>query len=178
MMILLLLGLLPLCIGGLLVPIQRHVGEKATVIPDEAYHAMQRTLLATLDGVSQKSFVDNWLQLLSENVTVCYPFAGLVDASCLHGLAQVKKTWTPQAGMNGTVAIDQNSYWISSSAANLKLGVWSYTTASSYNTKGVSCVVMFQGIVMYSLDPSNPSQILSWLEAPDSARLNNTYPCV
>jgi hypothetical protein len=147
-------------------------------IPDAAYRTMQTTLLKAMDGVSQHGFVFNWMNLLSDNVTVCYPFAGVVDSSCELGLAQVKKVWAQQAAMNGTVAIEQDAYYISRSAAGLKLGVWSYTTAASYIHNGKSCVVMFQGTAMYALDPTDPTRIITWLESPDQDRIDNTYPCV
>ena len=114
-------------------------------------------------------------------MTVCYPFSGQIDSSCELGLAQVKKVWAGQQALNGTVAIQQDSYWISRGVTGQKIGVWVYSSAASYLRTGPGptsdCVVLFQGVAMYTLDPADPTKITSWLEAPDSDRIDRTYPC-
>ena len=150
-------------------------GEKD--IDDNDYYKMANQLSSTLDCVTGYDFVMNWINILSDNVTVCYPFVGIINQNyCLFGLDQVKQAYNNSQGANFT-SIQQEKFYISKYPPT-KIGVWYYSLSSSYlsNDYG-SCSVLFDGVVNFSLDPANTSLILKWLETPDSNRINQTYPC-
>ena len=153
------------------------------VIDDSDYYSMSDHLSSILDGVSGYDFVMNWIDILSNNVTVCYPFVGIIDSDyCLFGIDEVKKVWNNSQRANYT-SIQRQLFYISKyppipPQQTKKLGIWHYTTSAAYfsNDYG-SCSVLFNGVVNFALDPSNTSLILQWLETPDSNRINQTYPC-
>ena len=147
-------------------------------IVDDDYYAMAQTLSSIMDCVSGYDFIMNWIDILSDNVTVCYPFVAQIDDEyCLYGLEQVKQAWIPNTSMTNYSSTEQTRFYISKYPP-LKLGVWHYTTSASYLSDDYgSCSVQFSGVVNFALDPTNTSLILKWLETPDSNRINNTYPC-
>ena len=166
------------CLGFIVLSLYAHTikGE----IPDNAYYSMAEILSQKLDNVNGYDFNFNWLDLLSDNVTVCYPFIGIISPEyCIYGYNAVKE-WIIISGSGSQTnftAIEQTGFFISKYLSQ-KLGIWSYVLSSSYmNTIYGSCVVQFTGIVQFDLDPSNTSSIIKWFEVPDSNRINQTYPC-
>lgn len=158
------------------IPVLRQPSELSPSIPDASFFLMQQKLLAAMDDVTGRGFIFNWLALLSPNVTVCYPFVGVIDTlHCLFGYDAVFDAWS-KGPFETSVAIQQNSFWLSKSGSATQ-GVFKYTTSSSYLHNGSACVVQFEGVVSWLLDPHNTSSILQWLETPDSNRISATYPC-
>eukprot|EP00759_Apiculatamorpha_spiralis_P040554 PhF_6_TR39093/c0_g1_i1/m.58506 len=165
-------------IGGVLKPIPTTTPQPTYT--DDQYQAMQKTLLHIMDGVTGHDFVWNWINVLSEDVTVCYPFVGIIDPThCLFGKEAVIKQWGVGIGVQST-AIQQEEFWLTKyPATGDTMAVWKYTTSSSYvaPSNTTSCAVQFGGTVMWVLDPNNATLISKWLETPQSDRISQTYPC-
>lgn len=145
-----------------------------------AYESMQKTLLRILDGVSGHDFVWNWINVLSPNVIVCYPFVGVIGPRhCLMNKSAVINNWGKGIGVLST-AIQQESFWLTTNSnTGDTLAVWKYTTSSAYVSPSnkTSCTVQFGGTVLWDLDPHNASLISKWLESPQTDRIKQTYPC-
>ncbi|CUG87294.1 membrane-associated protein, putative [Bodo saltans] len=157
-------------------PYLRHEATSVSVFPDSAYYAMQQQIITSLDGVTGRDFIYNWFPLLAENVTVCYPFVGFIDAEhCEMGLPAVKKVWE-KGPFEGQTALVQDRFWLSKKH-NQTMGVFEYSTSHSYFHGNTTCVVEFNGVVLWRLSPTNSSLLDMWVETPNSNRLANTYPC-
>jgi hypothetical protein len=143
---------------------------------DSDYIAMQARIMKSLDSVTGHDFIYNWFELLSDNVTVCYPFVGVVDADhCEVGIASVRRAWGG-GPFTGETALQQDMFYVTKQGTST-VGVFEYTTSSSYMHNGTACAVQFNGVVMWRLAANNASFIDMWLEMPNSNRLASTYPC-
>lgn len=157
-------------------PYLRQPAKSVSLFPDSAYDAMQQRIMTSLDSVTGRDFVYNWFPLLADNVTVCYPFVGTIDEEhCEIGLANVKRAWE-NGPFEGETALVQDRFWLSKKGTET-MGVFEYTTSHSYFHSNTTCVVQFNGIVMWRLSPTNSSLLDMWLETPNSNRLASTYPC-
>jgi hypothetical protein len=157
-------------------PLLRHNTKVVSTFPDSDYDVMQQRILSSLDSVTGRDFIFNWFPLLSANVTVCYPFVGIVDGDhCEVGLAAVERGWG-HGPYVGETSLVQDRFWLSKQGPST-MGVFEYTTSSSYAHNGTTCVVQFNGVVMWRLSATNSSLLDMWLETPNSNRLADTYPC-
>jgi hypothetical protein len=145
--------------------------------PDSAYDEMQARIVAALDGWTGNQSVWNFIDLLAENSTTCYPFAGVIEGeSCFFGKHAVEVAIGYRNACNYT-DIQQHSYWITKTPTR-SAGAWQYTTSEGYVLPSGLCILQYSGNVLWELDDSNPKLLSKWLEMPDSTRIERNSACL
>ena len=152
------------------------------VIEPEAYFTMAARLVKAMNKVTGIAYMNNWLEMLTNDVIVCYPFTGVISQElCMFGIQEVINV----SGFGSLTAVytslQMDSFWIASPYpyGAESAGIWHYTQSSVYMTSNSSspCSVQWSGTVTFRLNPKNTSQLTHWLESPDAIRLKDSFPC-
>ena len=145
----------------------------------QPFYDASAKLQKAFDGVDGQTYVSNWLKMLTDDVIVCFPFVGLIDDNCFHGISRVANESKFGNHSAAYINLQVDSFWISESLdMTQRAGIWRYTQTSAFSRiDGSACSVQWSGTVTFRLSASNTSQISEWLESPDSVRYGSTFTC-